>query len=563
MGVELAQARPFLDSLFGNIAAGEFLLLYTLPERRSSWFTDVESACAALATPAYQNTNVYAGVCASPADMGAWNRCDKLNVSSLGCLWADIDVGSEGHAKKTYPPTIEDVVSLFASSFPVPSMIVSTGHGIHAYWLLKERFATSKATDNAAAAELSERWQGWLSEVMKKKGWALDSTFDLARVLRVPGTMNYKDKEHPLPVTLLDNAGTRYEWAKLSKKIPGSIHAESRTTATKPGGIGALRLDENRVLDADMFNVLRTRFKAKFTDSFERTKPLPGGDQSASAYDASLAMYGVIAGNDDQQIADLIIVSRRGAGQDLKLRQDYYSNTISSARAAVKKADGIDELINQAQSTSESQDALGITPEEAKRRVLDSLSTVLGVRVDRIVKYDVDPDPMFWMEVGGSRRVRIGTVDVIMEERKFKNKVMGMIGALLPDFKRSEWEKIAQLIVNSAEVAEGIVDGRFEDSTKSLVSEYLLATKIGEDADDAAALGMPFIKDDKVFISLESLKQWIYYTRHQDLKLQDLAQFLTNAGCRVRKHSFVMRSSGKQVGRRVWQVPSELIPGTG
>ena len=151
-----------------------------------------------------------------------------------------------------------------------------------------------------------------------------------------------------------------------------------------------------------------------------------------------------------------------------------------------------------------------------------------------------------------------------MEERKFKNKIMATVGALLPDFKRVEWEKIAQLIVNSAEVAEGIVDGRFEDSTKALVNEYLLATKIGDDPNEAAALGMPFRdKEGRVFIALQSLKQWIYYTRHQDIKVQDLAQFLSNAGCVMRRMHFVMKSSGASADRRIWMVPPDLVPGNG
>lgn len=562
MAVDLIQARPFLDSLFGNAGAGEFFLIWTLPDKHSAWFADVDAACAALASPQYEGKDIYAGMCTSPADMGPTRRCNAANVMSMGCLWADIDIGAAGHQKENLPTSIDEVMTVLAS-YPKPSLIVSTGHGIHAYWLFRERFILRNAADNAAASELGERWQGWLLRGMQAHGWTLDMTWDLARILRVPGTTNRKNKVNPLPVTLMESGGKQYDWLELSKLIPGDIKTKL-PAAVKMNGIGSLKLSENQILDGDVLNALRKKYKAKFDDSFDRVKPLPGGKQSASDYDASLAMYGVMMGCSDQQIADLLIVSRRTAGQDLKLRQDYYANTISSARRELQKNDSIEELINQSRSTPESQEALNLSPEEARERVLDSLSTVLGVHVDRIVKYDVDPDPMFWMEVGGSRRFRLGAVDVIMEEKKFKNKVMAAIGALLPDFKRVEWEKIAQLIVNSAEVAEGIVDGRFEDSTKALINEYLLATKIGDDANDAATLGMPFVnKEGRVCIALESLKQWIYYTRHQDIKLQDLAQFLTNAGCVTKQMHFIMRASGKQVGRHVWCVPPELVPGNG
>lgn len=563
MSVDLLQARPYLDALFGNAGAGEFFLVWTLPDRRSAWFSDVDSACLALASSQYENKDIYAGMCTSPADMGAARRCDAANVASMGCLWADIDIGTAGHKKENYPGTIEEALEAL-NPYPKPSMVVSTGHGIHVYWLFRERFVTTRPVDNEAASEMAERWQRWLLRGMQARGWTLDMTWDLARILRISGTTNCKDKEHLLPVVFAENNKKQYDWMELSKLIPADIHAETRTTATKASGIGALKLTENQVLNGDVFNALQLRFKAKFTDSFQRTKPLSGGDQSPSAYDASLAMYGVIGNLDDQQIADLIIMSRRSAGQELKLRQDYYANTISSARRETKKADSIEDLINQSRSTPESQEALGITPEEARARVLDSLGTVLGVHVDRIVKYDLDPDPIFWMEVSGSRRVKIGTVDIIMEERKFKNKIMATVGKLLPDFKRPDWEKIAQLIVTSAEVLDNLIDGLFEDSTKALISEYLLATKIGDEANDAIALGMPFVdKEGHVFIVLQSLKQWMYYTRHKDIREQDLAQFLTNIGCVNRRMHFTMKSSGKSITPHVWMVPPDLVPGNG
>jgi len=227
-----------------------------------------------------------------------------------------------------------------------------------------------------------------------------------------------------------------------------------------------------------------------------------------------------------------------------------------------KYAEGsIDDLISQSCSAFEEQETLDLTNEEARRVTLGRLSTILGFRIDRIVKYDVDPEPVFWMEVNGSRRVRIGTIDVIVQLHKFSNKVLGTVGEMIPDFDRRQWRRIATLIVKCAETAEGIVDGRFEDSTKSLINEYLLATKIGDDANDAAALGMPFVdKEGHVFIVLQSLKQWIYYTRHKDIREQDLAQFLTNIGCVNRRMHFIMKSSGKSITPHVWMVPPELVP---
>lgn len=562
MAIDLEQARPFLDALFGNMAADEFFLIWTLSDSHSTWWKNVDEACKALTGPQFNNKDVYAGMCTSHADLGPLRRGEAAAVASMGCLWADIDIGGQGHKKENYPPTVEDAMGILAA-YPKPSMVVSTGHGLHVYWLFRERFNTSRPVDNAAAAELSERWQMLLRRDMQARGWTMDTTFDLARILRIPGTSNFKEHQRILPVTLTENNGTRYDWLELSQMIPAEVKAESRAKSTRPSGLGSLKLDGDRVLDGDKMNNLADKFGQKFRDSYDRTKPLPGGDQSASAYDASLAMYGVMAGWDDQAIADILIMSRRKAHQDLKLRQDYYARTIASARAEVTKAEGIEELISQAQTTPESIAAENITEEEARRRQLDSLSTVLQVKVDKIIKYDMDPDPIFWMEIGGSRRVKIGTVDIITEQKKFGNKVLATIGASLPDFKREQWKQISRLIVNCAELAQGITDGRFEDSVKNLVHEYLIDRRTEEDDDVGAATCQPFKRQDVTYIHIDSFIAWIYQTRHMNYLRQDLAQYLTNAGCVVRQVRFTMPKSGKKMSRNFWVVPADLVPGNG
>jgi len=228
-----------------------------------------------------------------------------------------------------------------------------------------------------------------------------------------------------------------------------------------------------------------------------------------------------------------------------------------------KYADGsIDDLISQSCSAFEEQETLDLTNEEARRVTLDHLSTILGFHIDRIVKYDVDPDPVFWMEANGSPRVRIGTIDIIVQLRKFSNRVLATVGEMIPDFDRRQWRKIATLIVKCAETAGNFVDGPFENTTRALISEYLLATKIGDEPKDAAALGMPFVNSEgRVAIFLQSLKQWIYYTRHKNIREQDLAQFLTNIGCMNRRMHFTMKSSGKSMTPHVWIVPPDLVPG--
>lgn len=99
-----------------------------------------------------------------------------LEKDSLGSsvLWVDLDA---------YGKTDAALKALRASPMP-PTLIVKSGNGIHAYWLLSEleRDINAVKARNKALKQAYKEFNG-------------DSCFDLARVLRVPGTYNLKGDE--------------------------------------------------------------------------------------------------------------------------------------------------------------------------------------------------------------------------------------------------------------------------------------------------------------------------------------------------------------------------------
>ncbi len=94
--------------------------------------------------------------------------------------WCDIDF-------KDYPGGEADARARL-EAFPVqPSIIVRSGHGLHAYWLLRE------PTDPQELSRISKGVARALSG---------DHAFDAARILRLPETYNRKDRDNPLPVEI-------------------------------------------------------------------------------------------------------------------------------------------------------------------------------------------------------------------------------------------------------------------------------------------------------------------------------------------------------------------------
>lgn len=120
------------------------------------------------------------------------------NVLLIKAFWMDMDVGESTKAAPKYADQNTAILALreFCKELKLPRpLIVSSGYGVHVYWVLDEaiEYATWKPIANK------------LKAVCRAKGLRIDRkcTADAARILRLPGTHNYKDPDHPQPVEVL------------------------------------------------------------------------------------------------------------------------------------------------------------------------------------------------------------------------------------------------------------------------------------------------------------------------------------------------------------------------
>ncbi len=118
------------------------------------------------------------------------------NNDVTGLIGANLDIDiydPVAHAKKNLPRTIEEALEI-ANAMPIrPRPIVFTGHGIQVLYLFKELMPLSSPEDRHMAEEVCMRVHAHAARIAEKRGWVVDSTYDLARVLRVPGTVNRKN----------------------------------------------------------------------------------------------------------------------------------------------------------------------------------------------------------------------------------------------------------------------------------------------------------------------------------------------------------------------------------
>jgi hypothetical protein len=212
--------KHFLESLYGTKPDETYILLWERLERkRSYWFKTVAEAVTFAAA---HNVNLYAGVALSPQDYGPHNRCKAKNAVGLVGVFADLDVAGPGHKIDDLPATMSDALAILPPNF-VPSMILDSGHGLQAWWLFEKPWIFGDAEERASAQELTKAWHRCIEARAAAQGCKVDAVHDLARVLRVPGTINRKDGLPDVEARIIEINDVRYnveDFAGVLQEFP-------------------------------------------------------------------------------------------------------------------------------------------------------------------------------------------------------------------------------------------------------------------------------------------------------------------------------------------------------
>jgi replicative DNA helicase len=132
-------------------------------------------------------------------------------------IWSDIDFGTLGHkpgqpdALPLPPNQIEAATIPRLAGLVEPTAWIHSGGGLYGWWLLDEPIRVTKEF-----AGLVVEWQAALGRGAASQGWRYgEGVHDLARVLRLPGTVNRKAPESPRRCRILSTGGPRYDLADL------------------------------------------------------------------------------------------------------------------------------------------------------------------------------------------------------------------------------------------------------------------------------------------------------------------------------------------------------------
>lgn len=237
------QAKLFLRALYGECASGYMAIGHLRRGTyQTAWFpvTDLDAITdAALSFSRTEETYFGIGLHRVAPESG---RGVAENVSIIPGLWIDIDVLGPAHTSKDLPPDRESALGLLRLFPHAPSWIVWSGHGFHAWWLFDEPWVFESDEERQEAHTLVRRLQRWFQEKARERGWHIDTTTDLARVLRLPGTVNRKC-EPVMVETIHSDPDRRYNAWAFETLLPDVEEYAVRWEPQKNGKVSLVSLE--------------------------------------------------------------------------------------------------------------------------------------------------------------------------------------------------------------------------------------------------------------------------------------------------------------------------------
>ena len=166
---------------------------------------------------AMRGYDVYVGVCPRVAPEGPGRKLGKDAIEQVGAVWIDLDAKVPGSSQ-----------GLLDSC----DIVVSTGNGWHGYKLNAKVVTVSNQRDRTT---LETRMRQWANHIIL----GTDNVQNVDRILRVPGTLNWKDIDNPKPVTLIKGGGIKptYKESLIVRHL-GDARLDALLASAKQGQLG-------------------------------------------------------------------------------------------------------------------------------------------------------------------------------------------------------------------------------------------------------------------------------------------------------------------------------------
>jgi len=534
------QTQKFLKLLYGDLPEGLLFLVWSLQDKQSKWFSDPEKAAAHVVKHG-AGKDMYCGVGLVAEDLGEKKRTSRDTVKALVGVVADVDFAGEG--KPGYPPSEAEALAVIEATGAEPTVVVHSGNGLQCWWLFNEPHEAG--ADDLTA--LSRGWHDTVKEHARRRGWTVDSVWDVARVMRVPGTFNHKQKDDSKLVTIHTlNAKATYEPEQLRDLfVP---YHDDTTGKTVAAGATPTRDDWPSVNILGPFPDDKHSALIENSAQYKRTWEHARSDMrgaSLSQYDQSLANQLVQAGLGGDEIAAVLRRHRQrnGDGTDKLNRVDYYQRTIFTARRAHDQ-DGDEQRIAE----------IVAGDEVSREEQIQAVARRLDVPITNIqVITGVPKTFRFWV---GEDCVEMPSSAVVQQNR-FMSLIFDVALVMPRSFERGSqpgWRTFANLMARAAEPLDVGDEGTLDGETLDVILSY--RNDRGENAykpgEIVANPGQPFRRGGRLWLRVD---EFVRHARSLEVRLskQDALKRLKTVGAVRSTHS--VKRGPRTTTLSFWGVP--------
>jgi putative DNA primase/helicase len=191
-------SKPIFDLFSGLNCSADDMTSVSYFNGSGIWNTrhhKLKYADAFASTLADDNNNVYVMVNEVqgliPTGRG---RGDASRITKLRSLWADLDFKDSGLKDADSAKQVISMLSGMLNS--EPTAVVFSGYGLQPYWVVEDGSITEN--NRQYVSGLLKRWGQLVQRVASIEGGYVDPVYDLPRVLRAPGTYNFKEPDSPV-----------------------------------------------------------------------------------------------------------------------------------------------------------------------------------------------------------------------------------------------------------------------------------------------------------------------------------------------------------------------------
>ncbi|MGI6379792.1 MAG: PriCT-2 domain-containing protein [Anaerolineae bacterium] len=424
-----------------------------------------------------------AGAPASPESV----RSRKEIIAAVNCLYAEFD-GKDFDSDDPRGRGLEQTHNHIHTLRMKPTALIASGGGYHAYWLLDEPWEMATSEDRSEAARLQA---GWVKAMAGDEG-----AKDLARVLRLPGTVNAKYEDRP-KVTMIEWHSDRlYRREDLAALVPTRAShppverdARPRMAEGRRAQEALQRLSPNRAQDyakwvdvgfslcelGDLGRELWINWSAQCKSKFDLAACEEKWPTFTPGEGRTLASLHYWAEEDSRLILRADALPPELKHVALLNHNDRYRTTWSRTRRDLDTSEQFDlslahHALENGWTDQEVADLLiafrrkhggGVeallgsdyverTIAKAKSSTPGGGARLLGIEVERVLQYGRD-NPICTMVLEGGAKIPGLSMDDLTSYTKLR-RVLFAMGVLVPRAARNRWQEVERYILSRVEV---------------------------------------------------------------------------------------------------------------